>query len=125
MTHALLSAFDSKAIGALSPEHLEPTAIALATEIDRLEALLTQVQRRLQPVSKRPVRCRLAGRAQHQLHLSSDLCHRVAYFDFQLSSQRRNRPLRSASASPAAYRLSSTFSTIGSIRARRKRRQRT
>ena len=47
MTHAFLSAFDAKAIGALSPEHLEPAALALATEIDRLEALLAQIQRRL------------------------------------------------------------------------------
>lgn len=47
MTHAPLSALDAKAIAALSPEYLEPTAIALATEIDRLEALLAQIQHRL------------------------------------------------------------------------------
>jgi hypothetical protein len=47
MTHALLSAFDANAIEALSPEYLEPTAMALATEIDRLEALLAHIQRRL------------------------------------------------------------------------------
>jgi len=47
MTHAPLPAFDANAIAALSPEYHEPTAIALATEIDRLEALLAQIQRRL------------------------------------------------------------------------------
>jgi len=47
MTHPPLSAFNAKAIEALTPEHLEPAAIALATEIDRLEALLAQIQRRL------------------------------------------------------------------------------
>jgi len=48
MTHAPLSTLDAKAIAVLSPEHLEPAAIALATEIDRLEALLCALQRRLE-----------------------------------------------------------------------------
>jgi hypothetical protein len=54
MTHAPLSVFDAKAIEALSPEHLEPAGIALATEIDRLEALLAQIQRRLAATPTNP-----------------------------------------------------------------------
>ena len=47
MTHAPLSALDANAIAILPDAAVEPTAIALATEIDRLEALLAQIQRRL------------------------------------------------------------------------------
>lgn len=54
MTHAPLSALDANAIAALSPEYLEPTAIAFATEIDRLEALLAQIQRRLAQIPIHP-----------------------------------------------------------------------
>lgn len=47
MTHAPLSTLDANAIAILPAAAVEPTAIALATEIDRLEALLAQIQRRL------------------------------------------------------------------------------
>ncbi len=47
------------------------------------------------------------------------------YFDFHESSQRENRLRRSAIASPAASQLSCISSSRGSIRAWRKRRQRT
>ena len=54
MTHPPLSTIDANAIAVLSPEHLEPAAIALATEIDRLEALLAQIQRRLAQIPIHP-----------------------------------------------------------------------
>lgn len=47
MTHAPLSTLDSNAIAILPAAAVEPTAIALATEIDRLEALLAHIQHRL------------------------------------------------------------------------------
>ena len=47
MTAIPLPRLDAKAIAALLPEHLEPAAVAIATEIDRLEALLAALQRRL------------------------------------------------------------------------------
>ena len=54
MTHHPLSTIDANAIAALSPEYLEPAAIVLATEIDRLEALLAQIQRRLADTPTNP-----------------------------------------------------------------------
>jgi len=47
MTHTQMSRLNPKAIAALPAAAVEPTALALATEIDRLEALLVQLQRRL------------------------------------------------------------------------------
>ena len=47
MTVAPLSRLDAATIAALPAEAAEPTAVAIATEIDRLEALLVQVQRHL------------------------------------------------------------------------------
>ena len=47
MTHAPLSTLDANAIAILPAAAVEPAAIALATEIDRLEALLAQIQCRL------------------------------------------------------------------------------
>jgi hypothetical protein len=64
MTHAPLSTLDAKAIAVLSPEHLEPAAIALATEIDRLEALLAQIQRRLAQI---PIHSQTDKEALHAL----------------------------------------------------------
>ena len=47
MTHPPLSTIDANAIAILPAAAVEPTAIALATEIDRLEALLAALERRL------------------------------------------------------------------------------
>jgi hypothetical protein len=47
MTHAPLSTLDAAAIAALPTAAVEPTAVAIATEIDRLEALLAALERRL------------------------------------------------------------------------------
>jgi hypothetical protein len=47
MTPVLLSRLDAAAIAALPTAAVEPTAVALATEIDRLEALLAALERRL------------------------------------------------------------------------------
>ena len=47
MIYPPLSTLDAAAIAKLPTTAVEPTAIALATEIDRLEALLAQIQRRL------------------------------------------------------------------------------
>ena len=46
MIAAALFRLDAAAIAALPTAALEPTAVAITTEIDRLEALLAQVQRR-------------------------------------------------------------------------------
>jgi len=64
MTHAPLSTLDANAIAALSPEYLEPAAIVLATEIDRLEALLAQIQRRL---AEAPIHSQTDKEAFHAL----------------------------------------------------------
>jgi hypothetical protein len=47
MTHAPLSTLDANAIAILPAAAVEPTAVALAIEIDRLEAMLCALQRRL------------------------------------------------------------------------------
>lgn len=47
MTAAPLFRLDAAAINALPTAAVEPTAVAIATEIDRLEALLAALQRRL------------------------------------------------------------------------------
>lgn len=47
MTAAPLFRLDAAAIDALPTTAVEPTAVAIATEIDRLEALLAALQRRL------------------------------------------------------------------------------
>ena len=47
MTAAPLFRLDAAAIAALPTTAVEPTAVAIATEIDRLEALLAVLQRRL------------------------------------------------------------------------------
>ena len=54
MTHAPLSTLDANAISILPDAAVEPTAIALATEIDRLEAVLAQIQRRLAQTPTHP-----------------------------------------------------------------------
>jgi hypothetical protein len=54
MTHAPLLTLDANAIAILPAAAVEPTAIALATEIDRLEALLAQIQRRLAQIPIHP-----------------------------------------------------------------------
>lgn len=47
MTAISLSRLDAAAIAALPTAVVEPTAVAIATEIDRLEALLAALERRL------------------------------------------------------------------------------
>jgi hypothetical protein len=47
VTSVPLSKLDADAIAALPIAAVEPTAVAIATEIDRLEALLAALQRRL------------------------------------------------------------------------------
>ena len=47
MTAIPLSRLDAAAIAALPTAAVEPTSVAIATEIDRLEALLAAVERRL------------------------------------------------------------------------------
>jgi hypothetical protein len=47
MTAIPLFRLDAAAIAALPTAAVEPTAVAIATEIDRLEALLAALQRRL------------------------------------------------------------------------------
>ena len=47
MTAAPLFRLDAAAIATLPPAAVEPTAVAIATEIDRLEALLAALQCRL------------------------------------------------------------------------------
>lgn len=47
MTAISLSRLDAAAIAALPTAAVEPTAVAIATEIDRLEALLASLERRL------------------------------------------------------------------------------
>lgn len=47
MTAAPLSSLNAAAIATLPSDAVEPTAVALAIEIDRLEALLAALQRRL------------------------------------------------------------------------------
>ena len=47
MTAAPLFRLDAAAINALPTAAVEPAAVAIATEIDRLEALLAALQRRL------------------------------------------------------------------------------
>ena len=47
MIAAALFRLDAAAIDALPTTAVEPTAVAIATEIDRLEALLAALQRRL------------------------------------------------------------------------------
>ena len=47
MTAAPLFRLDAAAIDALPTAAVEPTAVAIATEIDRLEALLAALERRL------------------------------------------------------------------------------
>ena len=47
MTAVPLSKLDADAIAALPTAAVEPTAVAIAAEIDRLEALLAALQRRL------------------------------------------------------------------------------
>jgi hypothetical protein len=56
MTVVPLSKLEADAIAALPAVAVEPTAIALATEIDRLEALLAALQRRLTqpPIHSQP-----------------------------------------------------------------------
>ena len=54
MTHAPLSTLDANAIAILPAAAVEPTAVAIATEIDRLEALLAQIQRRLAATPTNP-----------------------------------------------------------------------
>ena len=64
MTHAPLSTLDANAIAILPAAAVEPTAIALATEIDRLEALLAQIQRRL---AQTPIHPQTDNEAFHAL----------------------------------------------------------
>jgi hypothetical protein len=64
MTHAPLSTLDANAIAILPAAAVEPTAIALATEIDRLEALLAQIQRRLAQI---PIHSQTDKEALHAL----------------------------------------------------------
>ena len=47
MTAAPLSSHNAATIATLPSDAVEPTAVAIATEIDRLEALLAALQRRL------------------------------------------------------------------------------
>ena len=47
MTAAPLSSLNAATIATLPSDAVEPTAVAIATEIDRLEALLAALQRRL------------------------------------------------------------------------------
>jgi hypothetical protein len=47
MTAVSLFRLEAAAIDALPTAAVEPTAVAIATEIDRLEALLAALQRRL------------------------------------------------------------------------------
>ncbi|WP_430463574.1 hypothetical protein [Tabrizicola sp.] len=47
MTAAPLSSLNVATITTLPSDAVEPTAVAIATEIDRLEALLAVLQRRL------------------------------------------------------------------------------
>lgn len=54
MTHPPLSTIDANAIAILPAAAVEPTAIALATEIDRLEALLAALERRLADTPTNP-----------------------------------------------------------------------
>ena len=54
MTHPPLSTIDANAIANLPAAAVEPTAVAIATEIDRLEALLAQIQRRLAQIPIHP-----------------------------------------------------------------------
>lgn len=54
MTAAPLFRLDAAAIAALPTAAVEPTAVAIATEIDRLEALLAALQRRLAQIPMPP-----------------------------------------------------------------------
>ena len=62
MTHPPLSTIDANAIAILPAAAVEPTAIALATEIDRLEALLAALERRL---ADTPTKSQTAKEALH------------------------------------------------------------
>jgi hypothetical protein len=64
MTAVLLSRFDAEAIAALPTAAVEPTAVALAIEIDRLEALLCALQRRL---AETPIHPQIDKEAFHAL----------------------------------------------------------
>jgi hypothetical protein len=56
MTAIPLSRLDAAAIAALPTAAVEPTAVAIATEIDRLEALLAALERRLAATPTNPQR---------------------------------------------------------------------
>ena len=54
MTHAPVSTLDAKAIATLPSAAVEPTAVAIATEIDRLEALLAALEHHLTQIPIHP-----------------------------------------------------------------------
>ena len=64
MTAIPLSRLDAAAIAALPTAAVEPTAVAIATEIDRLEALLAALERRL---AETPTNCQTEKETLHAL----------------------------------------------------------